>query len=144
MSRRVIIVDTTTSAQGVNMWHRNRGMGCEVSESWLEPTNILCYKIGDSLPYASDFALDFVPDVVYKIHQYKPHYPYHAVFKFDEKTDVVATMGRFLEYFTRLQVVVLGCQTADIARIDGVNKLPELPSFRLCCWREIVHGLWSH
>jgi hypothetical protein len=64
VSRRVILVDTITSAEGVNMGHRNRGIGFEVSESRLEPTNILCYKIGDSLPYGSDFALDFVPDVI--------------------------------------------------------------------------------
>jgi hypothetical protein len=61
------------------------------------------------LLYSSDFALNFVLDVVDGRLRGNSYNPSLRFIKLNEKTDVIATTNGFLEDPARLEVVVSGC-----------------------------------
>ena len=64
MSNRVILVNITTLAKDINIRHRYRGINFEIASPQL--AKYTRFKIKYSLLYNSNFALNFILNVINK------------------------------------------------------------------------------
>lgn len=61
------------------------------------------------MPYGSDFALDFVPDVVNGRLQWNSYNPFQTLIKLNKKANIIAPIGSLLEDTASLEAIISGC-----------------------------------